>query len=309
MTALAIGIDIGGTKIAAGIVTPANAVIVRRERATPAADGPDAVLDATCSLTAQLLNAVPAGSTVQAVGVGSAGAIDSGSRTVVAATDHIRGWTGTDIGGTLEARLSLPVAVDNDARAHAVGEAIAGAGQGCGTVVLAAVGTGIGGAVVVDGSPLGGAHGIAGHLGHIPVAEAGDLSCPCGLTGHLESISSGGGLVALYRSRGGTRTVTRADGVVSAAAADPVARHCVELSAGTLGRVLAGVAALVDPDVLIISGGLRNAGTLWWQAVRSAFAASVYPLLTETPLVPARLGADAAIIGAAHLARSAAVRP
>lgn len=309
MTALTIGIDIGGTKVAAGIVTPANAVMVRRECATPAADGPDAVLDAAAELAGELLASAPAGDAVHAVGVGSAGAIDSGSRTVVAATDHIRGWTGTDIGGILEARLSLPVAVDNDARAHAVGEAVAGAGYGYGTVVLAAVGTGIGGAVVVGGSPLGGAHGIAGHLGHIPVAEASGMPCPCGLTGHLESISSGGGLVALYRSRSGRQAVTSADAVVSAAATDPVAADCVELSAGTLGRVLAGVAALIDPDVLIISGGLQNAGALWWQAVRSAFATTVYPLLTATPLVPARLGVDAAIIGAAHLARSRAVRP
>jgi glucokinase len=239
---------------------------------------------------------------IVAIGVGSGGVIDPELRRVVAATDFMVDWKGAEIGARLESSFGLPVVVYNDVHAHAAGEAFFGAGRGQRIALVAGIGTGIGGAVLIDGVPQLGAHGAAGHLGHISSVEAVGMPCPCGRSGHLEAISSGSGLFTLYRKLGGDKSVRNAREIVARLDDDTVAHTAVVTSASALGTGLADVANIVDPHVVIVAGGMSNAGPLWWESLRIAFAAGLLPILEGTPLVKAQLGDDAAIVGAAKLA-------
>ena len=305
MSALAVGIDIGGTKIAAGLVDRSGTVVARLDAPTPASAGGAQVVATAAALALRLT----AGHDVQAVGVGSAGVIDPVHRRVIAATDSVVGWAGTELGELLEQALGMPVVTDNDGHAHGVGEAFAGAGRGYGTVLVAGVGTGIGGAVVVNGIPQTGAHWAAGHVGHIPVAAAAGLPCPCGKSGHLEAVASGTGLWQLYLRKGGRPEARDARAVVARAETDPLAHDAVVESATALGEGLGGLVNVIDPDVVVIAGGMRNAGALWWSALEAGLRQTVLPLLQEVLLVRARLGDDAAIIGAAKRAFDATEKP
>lgn len=303
MTALALGIDIGGTKMAAGLVTTAGTVIARAECATPSHRGGDQILDAVVRLGQQLIGSYRGDvRDVVAVGVGSAGVIDTVRRRVLAATSHLSNWSGTEIGSVLQAAFGLSVVTCNDVHAHAVGEAFVGAGRGYGTVVVAAIGTGIGGAVVLDGLPQLGERGVAGHLGHIPIAEAAGLPCPCGKSGHVEAISSGTALYQLFLRRGGDPLARDSHDVVARASADPIAHDSVVTSATALGRALGGVVNIIDPGVVIIAGGMINAGQLWWESMDAGLRETVLPILNDVSVVRAMLGDNAAIIGAAKRA-------
>ncbi|MGA4688495.1 ROK family protein, partial [Micromonospora sp. AB353] len=199
MTEPVVGIDIGGTKTAAALVGPGARVLGRREAPTPARGGPAAVLDTAAGLAADLLAAAGPGP----VGVGTAGTVDPATGAIRYATDSLPGWAGTAVADELAARLGRPVRVTNDVAAAALGECWAGAGRGRRHVLLAAVGTGLGGAIVNDGRVEGGARGAAGQLGHLPVPGAHRLRCGCGRYGHLEAIASGTGLSAAYALTGG----------------------------------------------------------------------------------------------------------
>ncbi|OEV02466.1 glucokinase, partial [Streptomyces oceani] len=150
--------DLGGTKIAAGLVGTDGRIRHSVSAPTPALQGPGAVLDAVASAVAELT-----GDDVRAVGVGGAGAIDARTGTVLSATDALPGWTGTRLTAELRQRTGLPVAVDNDVRAHALGEAWQGGAAGRSPVLFLAVGTGVGAALLVDGAPQRGARSVAGH--------------------------------------------------------------------------------------------------------------------------------------------------
>jgi glucokinase len=169
-------------------------------------------------------------------------------------------------------------------------------------VLVVAAGTGVGGCLVLDGVPYRGARHVAGSVGHVPAAEADGLPCPCGGTGHLEAVASGPGLHGLYLRLGGDPAVTDAREVCARAATDRVAGDAVERSAAALGRALGGLANTLDPDLVIVGGGLSSAGPRWWNSMVRALRAEVMPPVAGLPVVPARLGTRAALIGAARAA-------
>lgn len=298
----AVGIDIGGSKIAVGLVDNTGEVADRAQVATPARQGGKAILDCVTRLVLALTGDRP----IERVGVAAAGIIGTDG-VVESATDLLADWAGTDLVGTLCDRLPgrPPVAAVNDVHAHAVGEAWRGAGAGSTGVLSVAVGTGLGGAVVQDGKVLRGAHGAAGHLGHIRCVEAQGLPCSCGATGHLEAVASGYGLVQLYHRLGGDPTVTGAGEVSARTVSDPEAAIAVEQSASALGAGVGDLTNIIDPDVIVISGSVVGAGPSWWRALRTAARQTSLGLLTDTAIVPATLGADAGIIGAAQIAQDA----
>ncbi|MFE9957240.1 ROK family protein [Micromonospora sp. NPDC005299] len=293
MTTPVVGIDIGGTKTAAALVGPGGQVLQRREVPTPARSGPEAVLDAAARLATDLL-----GATTGPVGVGTAGTVDPTTGSIRYATDSLPGWTGTPVADALAARLGRPVRVTNDVNAAALGECWAGAGRDRAHVLLVAVGTGLGGAVVRNGRVEAGARGAAGEVGHLPAPGAERLRCGCGRLGHLEAIASGSGLSAAYSIETGTRVTGRtvAD---RAAAGDGVAERVVDRAGTVLGAALAGLAALLDPDAVLVAGGA--AGALL-PAASAAYSAELPAGWADIPLLPAALGADAVVVGAARLA-------
>ncbi len=297
-----LAVDIGGTKTSAAIVLPDNTIQAQLTHPTPAAAGPHAVLGQVVSMLRDLATRIDHGDPPVAVGVGTAGIVDPETGVVVGATHHIRDWVGTHVRRDLGRALRLPTYAVNDVHAHALGEAVAGVGAGLDTILLIAAGTGIGGAVVRHGELDQGRHGAAGHLGHTPCEEATGLRCACGRTGHLEALASGPGLTSLYVRQGGT--AERAHDVVEAArAGDRLAAQCVAYAGRALGRAIGGWTNLLDPDAVILTGGLAHAGPQWRQALTDAAEEERITLLRDCPIVPATTGSAGALIGAAHHAR------
>ncbi|PUA80980.1 ROK family protein [Nocardioides currus] len=297
-------LDIGGTKTAAGLVDRGGAVLARSRQPTPAAAGAEAVLATAGALLESLSQSRP-DLRLAALGVGSAGVIDPDTGIVLGATDALPGWAGTDLRGALAASTGVPVAVRNDVHAHALGEAAHGAGAGHPSMLFVAVGTGIGGALVVRQMPGGlltGAHAAAGHVGHVPSTHAAGLACTCGGTGHLEALASGPGLVAELERRTGQEVTDLRDVAARAAAGDTAAREVVELGGRAVGAVVGGLVNVLDPSIVVVGGGVANLGARWWDALREAASAEVMPAVRGTPLVASSLGDEAALLGAASLA-------
>lgn len=299
-SAVVVAVDVGGTKIAAAAVDHEGRCGLVSTRPTPSTQGPAAVLGA---ITDAVREVSDNHADVAAVAIGTAGVIDEATGTALSATDTITDWAGTRIAEELSATLSLPVIVDNDARTHAVGEVWLGAGRGAGSVLMLAIGTGIGGAVVLDGRPLRGAHHVAGEVGHVPARGAEHLTCPCGRRGHLEAMSSGPGLLRHYLSLGGDAQMPDTRHLLDRArAGDALAVRAVRESAAVLGTSLAGLVMLMDPDVVVLGGGLVDAGDVWWEPMEAALRAELIEVVADVPVRAAELGGSAALVGAARLA-------
>ena len=292
-----VGLDLGGTKIAAALVAPDGTVLTRRTDPTPATRGPAAVLDAL-AFAARAVGA--AGAT--AIGVAAAGVIDPATGTVVSATDTIHGWAGTALGPGLTARTGLPVACDNDVRAAAATELATLPGEA--VLLYAAVGTGVGGAVAISGRLLHGTAGVAGHLGHLPSPEAAGLPCTCGATGHLEAVAAGPAITAHYRRTSGEPAPSLHTVAARAAHGDPHATSAITHGARAAGRALGGLANLLAPHRVVVAGGVPHIGPLYQDALRDAFTAELMPPLRGLRPVAPLAGADAAVLGAAALARA-----
>ncbi|CAM3505245.1 ROK family protein [Isoptericola cucumis] len=314
-----VGVDLGGTKTAAALVAADGSPGPVHTAPTPAASGPEAVLDAVAALVTRVVTA--SGAPLRAVGVGAAGVIDAGRGVVVSATETFRDWPGTDVAGGLAARLAPLVAgpsasgssavaplvvVENDVDAHAAGEAWRGAAAGARSALLVAVGTGVGGSVVLDGRPLRGAHHLAGEIGHAPVPGAEGLRCACGRPGHLEAVAAGPAIHRRYLALGGDPASPDARDVVArAGAGDELAARVVREAGAAVGRAVAGVVTVLDPEVVVVGGGVGGAGHLWWSALEGALRGEVVDVLADLPVLRAVLGDDAAVVGAARNAWSA----
>jgi len=313
-SALAIGIDIGGTKIAAGVVDEDGAVLARHDTDTPATD-PAAVLTAIGDIVERLRR----DHDVQAVGIGAAGFVDeSGSRVLFA--PHLA-WRDEPLRDAVARHTGLPVVVENDANASGWAEWRFGAVQGEPDVVLVTLGTGIGGAIVIDGEPYRGRFGIAGEFGHMQVVPDG-LPCDCGNQGCWEQYASGRVLTRRGRAAAeagtplGRRLLDAAGGSmdeirglhVTAAArdGDDKAREWLADVGDWLGIGVANLAAALDPGVVVVGGGLCDAGDLLLEPARAAFSRSLTGRghRPEARIVAAGLGADAGLIGAADMART-----
>lgn len=296
---LCLGVDIGGTKTRVGLVDADHRVLDVREAPTPARDGPRAVLGVVAGLGRALGGRR---ADAAACGVGTAGVVDPDAGTVVASTDAIAGWAGVPLVQQLSALLGLPVRVDNDVNAFALGEAAGGAARGRAHVLAVTVGTGVGGAFVVHGRLWRGAHHNAGEIGHLPVPGFGDRRCTCGARGHLESVSAGPAMAARYRRLAGdavgfTEVARRAE------AGDGPAAEVVEEGGGVLGQLLAGLVNAVDPEVVVAGGGVAASPGRYWATAERHFHRHLLPAVAGVPLLPARLGNDAVVVGAAELAR------
>ncbi|GAB2680282.1 ROK family glucokinase [Thalassiella azotivora] len=308
----AIGVDVGGTKIAAGVVAPDGTIVARTRRQTPAQD-PEAIESAVAEAVAELR----AEHEVHAVGVAAAGYIDATCSTVLFAPNLA--WRDEPLREELEARTGLPVHVENDANAAAWGEFRFGTARDVDDMVLLTVGTGLGGGVVVDGNLLRGAHGVAAELGHVRVVPDG-LRCGCGSKGCWEQYASGSALVrearALARSGAlpGARLLELAGGdpdaitgpqvTQAAQEGDPAGQELLADLGRWLGEGAASVVAVLDPALVVVGGGVAHAGDLLLEPMRSAFRRHLTArgYRPEARIAPASLGNDAGMVGAADLA-------
>ena len=310
---LTIGVDVGGTKVAAGLVDEAGTILRRTRRPTPSASPAD-VEDVIAACVTELCE----GTDVEAVGIGAAGFITADRSTVLVAPNL--SWRDEPLRDAVAARVGMPVVVENDANAAAWAEYRFGAGRGEPHLVVVTVGTGIGGGIVLDGNLYRGRYGIGAEFGHMNVV-AGGRRCGCGQHGCWEQYCSGRALLHEAREiadvqRGyGARLLElgggRPEGIeaieVTQAAreGDPAALDCFEEVGAWLGQGLADLAAAFDPGAFVIGGGVADAGELLLGPARRVFAER----LTGTASRPhaevrlAELGNDAGLVGAADLAR------
>jgi glucokinase len=294
-----LALDIGGTKIACGLVDDSR--IVRKARvATPTGDADDvwqAVVEAI-----EILGADPP---LTGVGVAAAGPMDQ-ARGVVSPL-NIPGWLD---GFPLQARLAslvsdVTVSIAPDAVCMALGEQRFGAGAGSTSMLGMVVSTGVGGGLIVDGQPWRGRSGNAGHVGHV-VVEPGGAKCGCGGRGCVETVARGPALAQWARERGWDGETAK-QLAADARAGDAVAVAAFERGGRAVGRMIAGVAAVCDLDVVVVGGGVALAGDLLFTPIRQALAEHArLDYLAGLAVRPAALGADAALLGAAVLASKAA---
>jgi len=240
------------------------------------------------------------------LGVATAGVVDVSTGAIVSSTDTFARWTGTRLAERLRDAFGdllppgAPVHVQNDVDAHALGEFRHGAAAGARSALVVAVGTGIGAGVVLDGRALRGAHHVAGEIAHLPVPGAEHLRCPCGRVGHLEAIGSGVGLHRHYLSLGGDPCAVDARDVVERSrSGDEVARRALQGSAAAVGRGIAGAVTLLDPERVVVTGGVAQIGDDWWAPMHEAYRAEVIDVLRDVPVTPGALAADAPLRGAA----------
>lgn len=296
------GIDVGGTKIASGLVSSEGKVLGRRTDPTPARQGATAVFAAITDAIAKAAVALPADGVLVGAGVGTGGVVDHAAGRVVAANSLLPGWSGMPIRERLEAALQVPVKVDNDVNVFALGEHHFGAGRGLRDVVYAAVGTGIGGAMILDGHLRRGAHHNAGEIGHWSVPEAAGRPCNCGGHGHVESVAAGPAITSWYREHGGDGAVSDLREVAArAAAGESAAVEALTRGGRAFGRALASLANVIDPQAVIVGGGVAEAGPAFWLPMEEALRAELMPAAAALILRRAALGGDAAVIGAATL--------
>jgi glucokinase len=305
----AIGLDIGGTKIAA-IRMAADGTVLARERAATPADDMRATIDAMIAASRSVL-----AREVAAVGIGAAGLVEAGSGILRSAPNLA--WRDARLAEEVTRALGVPAIADNDANVAAWGEFRFGAGRTVDDMLLVAVGTGIGGGIVSDGRLFRGAHGFAAEIGHIIVEPGGPL-CGCGNRGCWEQVGSGhaisregravaarepGGAIA-HLAGGDPAKVTGSLVTEAARDGDPAARRVLSEVGRRLGEGIAGLVNILDPSLVVVGGGAIEAGELMLAAARDAFAGAVEAPehRPPVPLVAAVLGNDAGAIGAAALA-------
>jgi glucokinase len=255
-----LGIDIGGTKIASAIVDDAGNVLRRAQRPTEAKRGGAFVLDTAVGLARELLN----GETVEAVGVGAGGQIDHRRGVVASATDVLPGWAGTRIAARFSDEFGVPVAVDNDVNALAVGEHRFGAAKGYGTVAFFAIGTGVGGALLIDGKVYHGAHFTGAEFGNMIIDIGADAREDLGgRIGTLEAYVSGHGLVENYQRMIPYHKQRQTGEDIAALARKNPSGKAVQAIIRTgqlLGIGLANIANIFDPELFVIGGGMASLG-------------------------------------------------
>ena len=318
MTRLAIGIDIGGTKVAGGVVDESGAIIHRARRDTPHRSMRPGVVEDTIVEVVEELLTTEGADTVAAVGIGAAGFVAADRATVVFAP-HLS-WRHEPLREALARRVPVPIFVDNDANAAAWAEWRFGAAQGQSHLVMITLGTGIGGAILMDGHLMRGRFGIAGEFGHMQVVPGGQR-CECGNRGCWEQYASGNALVREARSLMvakspiATDLLERVHGdptqltgpVITEAArdGDPTAVELFAEVGQWLGVGIANLAAAFDPGMFVIGGGVSAAGDLLLEPARETFRRHLTGrgYRPEAEITIASLGNDAGLIGAADRAR------
>jgi glucokinase len=304
MATLTLCLDIGGTKIAAGLTDPGGTLVHTAIRPTPTAGAAEEVWAAVAAIIADTLRV--AGGAVAAVGIASAGPIDLHGGRV--SPINIRSWRGFPLRDRVAAMIpgapGVPVRLGGDGVCMALGEHWLGAGRGARFMLGMVVSTGVGGGLVLDGVPYTGRTGNAGHVGHV-VAEQDGRACACGGRGCVETVASGPWMVHWARENGWVAPpgAGARDLAASAAAGEPVAVRAFRRGTTALAAMIASVGAVCDLDLVVIGGGVAKSGGLLFDPLRAALADYAgLEFLAGLRVVPAELGGEAGLIGAARLA-------
>lgn len=299
-----IGVDIGATKILAGLVREDGCVVERLRCATPDTDAGD-VVDAVVEVLRALCDRVREhGVQAEGVGIGTAGQIDVQTGTVLSGTPNIRNWQNVKLCDMLAAEFALPVWVDNDVNVHLLAEARLGVAKACRNAVMLALGTGVGGAALVDGQLLHGQWGGAAEFGHMSINFTGP-ACNCGSRGCLELYASGPGIAARMRSRAALHgrslgDISSMDVFVQAEQGDETARETIDELIEALCTACVNLIHGFNPSVLILGGGVMEDRHWIVQEVANRIRhRGMKSLLHSVAFKAPAFGAEAGLVGAA----------
>jgi glucokinase len=290
-----IGVDIGGTKIHAGITTTSGEVLAAKKVPTDSNKGGQIILDHVH----EAIKAVwkPG---VQGIGVGIAGIVNQKKGVFISGPNLPNNLHKLRIGSWLKSKYKVPVQLDNDVHCFTLAEAEFGSAKGFSNVVGLTFGTGIGGGVILNNKLYRGRHNAAGEIGHMTIAASSDITCSCGEPGHFEALVSGSAMSKLYFKATGKN--------IDALAVEEAAKQgdlpAVELIAKMADHLAIGIANIVhilNPDIITIGGGLSRVSSLIKPAIDSFKKKLISPALADTKVITAKLGDNAGIIGAAQL--------
>lgn len=306
-----VALDIGGTKISAGVFRPDGVMRTRSEAPTEARQGPDAVVERICRTIREAL-ALAGEETPEAIGVACPGPLSPSRGEVIFAPTL--GWRNLPITRRISQQFDCPVILENDANAAAYGEYRLGAGRGSSSLAYLTVSTGVGCGLVLDGKILQGFHESAGEFGHLNVVPEGGRPCLCGRTGCLEAYASGTGIAAMARERmkieptalSQYASVTAREVAQCAQEGDALCLSIYREAGEKLGRGIAALQMLVDIECVVLGGSVVHAFDLFAPSlVRTVEALSYWGAESEKWLRKARLAPDAGLVGAALLAAQA----
>lgn len=289
-----IGMDVGGTKIKAGVFSSQGEIKLLMEEDTPIQQGREGILACMIKITQLLQDTYP--EPLKALGIGTAGRVDRASGTVVYATNNLPGWMGTQLKSRMEAQFPFPVFVDNDVNTAALGEGWLGAGRGKKHYMLVTLGTGIGGALVHEDHLITGSQGGVGEVGHMILYPNG-ITCNCGQAGCLEQYISGTALGKLAQ-----RVDESWDSRELMVRFEQQEPRATETIMNFIDNLLVGLISMqnvFDPELIILGGGVMDTHKLWWGLLNAR-------IQTHTPrhlsIAPALLGNQAGMFGAARYA-------
>ena len=311
-----IGIDVGGTNVKIALVDSNGKIIYSNSIPTHAEMGYEYTINNMKEAITELLKETKSDpKSIESIGFGFPGQIDY-KKGVVRLAPNIPGWVDVPIADIMEKEFGIPTRVDNDVRCAALGELNYGAGKGCENLICITVGTGIGSGLVINGKLVRGASNAAGEIGHIKLDMHGGPLCGCGDRGCLEAFASGPSIVAMAEEyiKGGKSTKYRelanpdiTPYIVSEAAkqGDPVAKRIFAITGEYIGIGLASVVNLLNPEKIIIGGGVAAAGDLLLNPIKESLLKRAMPIsATAVEIVPAQLGNSAGVIGASLLINS-----
>ncbi|MDR1613071.1 MAG: ROK family protein [Planctomycetota bacterium] len=307
-----VGVDLGGTNLRAAVVDGAHKALAKYECATRAAEGSGAViarLEAGISEAVRMAGIVIG--EVRAVGMGIPGPLNQKSGIVYSAP-NMPGWENVPLAAIVSERLGVKSYLENDANCAGWGEYANGAGKGARHMMLVTLGTGIGGAIIIDGRLHTGRDGSAGELGHVCIVDGG-RPCGCGARGCVEAYASAPAVAARFKELldQGWRSplaakrdyLTSEDVFAAAGNGDPVALHIVEETGHYLGVLASDVAELLNPERCVVAGGMIRAGALLFDAIRATCRNRNRHPGRTMEILPAQLGGNAGLVGAADQAR------
>jgi glucokinase len=304
----AVGMDIGGTNIRAALVSSNGEIVKREQRETKPGRGFEAVFTEIVQMLSNMTSAADAGK-VAGIGIGAPGPLDPKEGVII--STHNLGWKDVPLKKLVQERIPLPVYIDGDSNLAAFGEKWLGAARGVNDFVCLTLGTGVGGALILNGRIYHGATGAAGHIGHYIVDPDGP-TCGCGGRGHLEAYASATAIVrrTIEAIKAGQKSLIPdlVEGDLSqltsflvfkaAKAGDGLALRIFRETGAYIGLVITSLTNIVNPELVVIGGEVAEAGDLLFDPIREYVAEKV-SLVPQPRIVPAMLGSDAGAIGAA----------